>query len=72
MKGMKDGLPLVYGRFRTVWSAVHVFFVVAGAGVLIWWGVTAGNAVRLWTEFWEELFGFQQEVADIIPWPWDS
>lgn len=72
MKGMEDGIPKVYWRFRTVWTVVHVLLVVAGTGALTWWGLTGGNAARLWAESWEGLFGFQQEVVSIVPWPWDG
>lgn len=72
MKGMKDGVPLAHWRFRTAWTTVHVLLVIAGTAALVWWGLTNGNAARLWTDSWEGLLGFQQEVANTIPWPWDG
>lgn len=72
MNETHDGVPAVYRRFRDAWTLVHVLLVLAGTAALVWWGLSDGNAERLWYRSWGALFEFQQAAAGIVSWPWES
>lgn len=67
MKGM---IPRGYVAFRTAWTVLHVLIVAVGAYFLVRWGITDDNAVRLYRDSMDSLFGLQRAVSQFIPFPW--
>lgn len=72
MKGMRDGIPLVYRTFRNSWTVLHILLLITGVGLLTWWGISDGNAVRVLTVFGDGLLDLQRWVAGFVSWPWEA
>lgn len=67
---MKNGLPLVYALFRTLWSSVHVVLVALALGMLTIWFFDDHQGTNLIASIWTTLTEMQYSIANVIKFPW--
>lgn len=69
---MKNGIPLVYTLFRTLWSSVHVVLAVLALGIVTSWFFHDQQGTNLVAAVWTTLTDAQYRIANVIQFPWGS
>lgn len=67
---MKTTIPGAYRTFRSAWTVLHFVVVAAAVAWLLRWALENDNAVRIFESSTTDVLEVQQQVSNVIPWPW--
>ena len=67
---MTNNVPGTYRTFRTAWTILHFVVVAAVVAASLRWALENDNAVRIFESSKTDVLVVQQEVSNVIPWPW--
>jgi hypothetical protein len=67
---MKTTIPGAYRSFRSAWTVLHFVVIAAAVAWLLRWALENDNAVRMFESSTADVLQVQQQVSNVIPWPW--
>jgi hypothetical protein len=68
---MRNGIPIAYHLFRTVWGVMHLLMVAALLAAVIVWSVHDGQGVRFISAWWRMSISISATIFHALPFPWD-
>lgn len=68
---MRNGIPIAYYVFRTVWSVMHLVMLAALLVAVILWSVHDDQGLRFISAWWRMSISVSATIFHALPFPWD-
>ena len=68
---MRNGIPIAYYLFRTVWSVMHLVMLAALLVTVILWAIHDGQGVSFISAWWTMSISISATIFHALPFPWD-
>jgi hypothetical protein len=68
---MRNGIPIAYYVFRTVWSVMHLVMLAALLVAMILWSVHDDQGARFISAWWRMSLSISATIFHALPFPWE-